>query len=297
MKLALAQFPVSEPQTWQDFVAQIEAWAAEAAGAGLLVFPEYAAMSLAALFDAATRADLHGQVEAMQTLRDDWLALHRRLAQQHGVYIIAGSFPWRLAPDCVVNRAWFCAPHGGVGFQDKQIMTRFERESWNISASPHSGLKVFRTALGMIAIDICYDVEFPLLARAQTEAGAELIVVPSCTDTAAGYHRVRVGCQARALENQCLVAQAPLVGAAPWSPAVDINVGRAGVFGPPDRGFPDSGVIVEGQWNAARWVYADIDLDNVLKVRNEGQVFNHRHWHEQGQTALPAIEIVELRTP
>jgi predicted amidohydrolase len=27
--------------------------------------------------------------------------------------------------------------------------------------------------------------------------------VPSCTDAAAGYHRVRVACQARALENQC----------------------------------------------------------------------------------------------
>ncbi|WP_028079017.1 carbon-nitrogen hydrolase family protein [Solimonas soli] len=296
MKLALAQFPVSEPRQWDDVVAPIEAWVGEAAAAGaqLLVFPEYAAMSLAALFDSATRADLQAQVDAMQALRDDWLALHRRLAQRHGVYIVAGSFPWRLALECVVNRAWFCAPHGGLGFQDKQIMTRFERERWDISASPDSGLKVFRTALGMVAIDICYDSEFPLLARAQSEAGAELILVPSCTDSAAGYHRVRVGCQARALENQCYVAQAPLVGEAPWSAAIDVNVGRAGLFGPPDRGFPDSGVIVEGEWNAPQWIHADIDLGEVLKVRNEGQVFNHRHWAEQGEIALPRVEIVTL---
>jgi len=296
MKLALAQFPVSEPKSWADFAAQIEQWTAEAAEAGaqLLVFPEYASMSLAALFDAETRIHLLAQVEAMQALREDYLALHRRLAERHCVYLVAGSFPWRLTPDCVVNRAFVCAPNGAVAFQDKQIMTRFERESWNIAATPDSGLKVFRTALGMLAINICYDSEFPLLARAQAEAGAELILVPSCTDTAAGYHRVRVGSQARALENQCYVGQSPLVGHAPWSPAVDVNVGRAGLFGPPDRGFPDSGVIVEGEWNVAQWLYADVELGEVMKVRNEGQVFNHRHWIEQGPSTLPRIEIVTL---
>ncbi|MGH8445730.1 MAG: carbon-nitrogen hydrolase family protein [Solimonas sp.] len=296
MKLAVAQYPVSEPRDWREVEATLERWVAEAAGAGaaLLLFPEYAAMSLAALFDARTRADLAMQVDAMQGLRDDYLALHRRLARAHGVYLVAGSFPWRLTAETVVNRAWLCAPHGGAEFQDKQIMTRFERESWNISASPDSGLKVFRTALGMIAINVCYDIEFPLLARAQCEAGAELLLAPSCTDTAAGYQRVRVGCQARALENQCYVAQAPLVGEAPWSAAIDINVGRAAVFGPPDRGFPDSGVLAEGPWNAARWLYADIDPGAVLKVRNEGQVFNHRHWAEQGASALPPVTVVDL---
>lgn len=296
MKLAVAQYPVSEPRRWDEVETQLGRWVAEAARAGaqLLLFPEYASMSLAALFDAATRADLARQVEALQALRDDYLDLHRRLAQQHGVYLLAGSFPWQLSLDCVVNRAWLCAPDGRAAFQDKQIMTRFEREVWDISAAPDSGLKVFRTTLGVLAVDICYDSEFPLLARAQCEAGAELILVPSCTDTAAGYWRVRVGSQARALENQCYVAQAPLVGEAPWSAAIDVNVGRAGVFGPPDRGFPDSGVIVEGAWNAAAWIHADVDLGAVMKVRNEGQVFNHRHWVEQGDISLPAVDVVDL---
>ncbi|NKF24319.1 carbon-nitrogen hydrolase family protein [Solimonas marina] len=294
MKLALAQYPVSEPSDWLQAATQIEQWTADAAaqGAELLVFPEYAAMSLAAVFDDATRNDLIAQVDALQTLRDDYLALHLRLARQLGVHIVAGSFPWRLSDDVVVNRAWFCTPHG-VDFQDKQIMTRFERESWNIDAAT-TPLKVFRTPLGMVAINICYDVEFPLLARAQCETGAELIVAPSCTDTLAGYYRVRVGCQARALENQCYVAQSPLVGNAPWSAAIDVNTGRAGVFGPPDRGFPDSGVIVEGRLDQPAWIYADVDLAAVMKVRNEGQVFNHRHWADQGDTALPAVEVVSL---
>lgn len=294
-RLAAAQFPVSEPRTWAEFESQLNAWVTEAAlaGARLLVFPEYASMSLPALFDADVRADLARQVNAMQALRDAYANAHRALARAHGVYLVAGSFPWQLDDGRVVNRAWLFAPDGGAGFQDKQIMTRFERESWNIHGL--AGLKVFDTALGCFAINICYDSEFPLLARAQAEAGAQLILVPSCTDTPAGYHRVRVGCQARALENQCLVVQSPLVGEAPWSTAVDVNVGAAGVFGPPDRGFPDDGVLALGDMNRAQWLYADIDLGAVAQVRAQGQVFNHRHWPEQGGAALPAVERITLR--
>lgn len=288
-RLAAAQFPVFEPKDWGAFESAVSQWVAEAAtsGAKLLVFPEYAAMSLPALFDAPLRSDLVRQVEAMQALRERYVELHRDLACRHGVYLLAGSFPWRLDDARVVNRAWFFAPDGRADFQDKQIMTRFERESWHIDSN--AGLKVFDTALGCIAVNICYDSEFPLLARAQAEAGAQLILVPSCTDAPAGYHRVRVGCQARALENQCLVVQSPLVGEAPWSPAVDVNVGAAGVFGPPDRGFPDDGVLALGTMNRPQWLYAEVDLDAVARVRGDGQVFNFRHWTEQAGGQLPPV--------
>ncbi len=293
-KLAAAQFPVFEPKDWAAFESTVTQWVAEAAAndAELLVFPEYAAMSLPALFDARVRADLALQVSAMQDLCERYIELHRGLAQRHGVYLLAGSFPWRLDDGRVVNRAWFFAPDGRADFQDKQIMTRFEREHWHIDS--HAGLKVFDTALGCVAVNICYDSEFPLLARAQAEAGAQLILVPSCTDTPAGYHRVRVGCQARALENQCLVVQAPLVGEAAWSPAVDVNVGAAGVFGPPDRGFPDSGVLALGKMDHAQWLYADIDLDVVDRVRREGQVFNFRHWGEQHPGSHAPLDRIAL---
>lgn len=295
IRVAAAQFPVSEPESWEQYAEQIRKWVAEAAshGAQLLLFPEYASMSLAALFDHAIRTDLDQQVEAMQNLRDDYLELHCSLAKRHQLYIVAGSFPWKLASGVVVNRAFICPPDGDNSWQDKQIMTRFERESWNVSGG--EGLRVFRTALGLLAINICYDCEFPLLARAQCEAGAELLLVPSCTDTLAGYHRVRVGAQARALENQCVVVQSPLIGDAPWSVAVDVNVGSAAVYGPPDYGFPDDGVIAQGKLNDAAWIYADVDLQKISKVRETGQVLNYRHWPEHaGNISLPAVEIVDL---
>ena len=120
-----------------------------------------------------------------------------------------------------------------------------------------------------------------MLVRKQVEAGCRLILVPSCTDTLAGYHRVKIGCQARALENQCYVVQSALVGNAPWSEAVDINVGASAIYTPVDRGFPDNGILAEGKLNAVQWVIAEISLDKVDIVRQQGQVFNHQDWSLQ----------------
>ena len=240
------------------------------------------------------KGQLHQELAAIQCWHEDWLALHARLAREQAVHLLAGSFPLRLAEGGYRNRAHLFAPNGKRGWQDKWTMTRFEAEHWGISAG--DALKVFDTALGRVAINICYDVEFPLLARAQVEAGAQIILAPSCTDTAAGYWRVRVGAQARALENQCVVVQAPLVGEAPWSAAVDVNVGAAGVYTPPDRGLPDDGVLARGEWNLPQWVYADVEPARLAAVRADGQVFNHRDWARQpGLGARPLVAVEDLR--
>jgi predicted amidohydrolase len=120
-----------------------------------------------------------------------------------------------------------------------------------------------------------------MIARAQAEAGAKLILTPSATDTMQGYWRVRIGAQARAMENQCFVVQSPSVGMAPWLPCMDENFGAAGAFGPPDGAMPDDGVIALGQANGPAWVVADIDLAMVDQLRADGTVLPFRHWPEQ----------------
>ncbi len=289
--VAAAQYPVGEFSAWEEFEDKLGRWCREAAaqGARLLVFPEYASMELASLLAPPLRADLHGQIAAMQHFLPRWQTLHVRLARETGAYLLAGSFPTQMADGSYRNRAWLFSPEGGADYQDKQMMTRFEREQWGIGAGP--GLKLFETALGRIGICTCYDIEFPLVARALVESGADLLLVPSCTDTLAGYHRVRIGAQARALENQCYVVQAPLVGKAPWSPAVDVNIGAAGFYTPVDRGHPDDGVLAAGQLNEPRWIFARIDPAALAKVRQEGQVFNHRDWPLQPAPGSPVSRI------
>lgn len=263
-----------------------------AGGARLLVFPEYGGMELAALFPEPVPSDLACQLEAVASLVPEVTALHAALARRHGVYILGASLPAQIGPGRFHNRAFLYGPDGGFGFQDKIVMTRFEREQWGVSGG--ETLKLFDTALGRIGVCLCYDIEFPLLARALAEAGAELILAPSCTDTRHGYWRVRVGAQARALENQCLVVQAPTVGDAAWSPAVDENHGAAAVYGPPDLGFPDDGVLAIGQLDRPGWVHAEVDPDRIAAVRRAGQVLNRRHWPEQDRALATSPAIVRL---
>jgi len=206
--------------------------------------------------------------------------LHGELAARYGVHILAASAPVFDAALGArpVNRARLFSPTGGRGVQDKQIMTRFERDPWDVA--PGGGLELFDTALGKIAILICYDSEFPLLGRAVAEA--DLLLVPSCTEALAGYSRVRIGAQARALEAQCVSVMSSVVGLAPWSPAVDEGTGMGGIFGPPDVGFPPTGVIAEGVLNQPGWTYAEVDLGAVRHVRDDGGVLNRLHWDDQG---------------
>ncbi|MCM2132187.1 carbon-nitrogen hydrolase family protein [Larsenimonas rhizosphaerae] len=286
--LATAQYDIGFFTHWDEFADKLERWVADAAqrGASLLVFPEYGSMELASVFGKAVYSDLHHQLQAMQTLLAKWHALHHSLARRHNVLILASSFPTAEQDGRIVNRATLFGPEGRLGHQDKLMMTRFENEQWHISSGRR--IEVIDTDLGRIGIQICYDSEFPMIASRQVAAGAELLLVPSCTDTRAGFHRVRIGCQARALEQQCYVVQSPTIGHAPWSEAVDINTGRASVYTPVDHGFPDNGILAEGTDDEAGWVLARIDLREVARIRAEGQVFNHRDWPAQFALSGPA---------
>jgi len=281
VRLATAQYDISQFQSWLQYLNKINSWVTDAVNQGseILLFPEYASMELVSLFAEDIIHSLDKQLLAIQDLHDDFVNLYQSLAVRHNIYIQPGTFPVKIEHNHYRNRAYFFAPDGSYDFQDKLIMTRFENEQWNICAG--DSIKVFSTRFGLVAINVCYDSEFPMIARKQVEMGANLILVPSCTDTLAGYHRVRIGCQARALENQCYVVQSPTVANAPWSEAVDINVGAAAVYTPVDYGFPDEGILAIGRLNTAQWVYAYLSLDNVLNIRNTGQVFNYRDWVKQ----------------
>lgn len=292
---AAAQYPIEVLADWAAYEAKLTGWVAAAAagGASLAVFPEYGAMELASL-DPETMGDLTGSLASVSALLPQVDALHARLAAQHGLHILAASAPCELEQVRFVNRARLFTPNGAIGVQDKLIMTRFEREEWGVSAG--GPLRLFDTELGRIGINICYDSEFPLLARAQVEAGMDLPLVPSCTEALHGYWRVRLGAQARALEGQCYAVHSPTVGQAPWSPAVDSNRGAAAVYGPPDRGFPDSGVVAIGELDQPQWLFAEVDLARVAELRADGGVLNARHWAEQpGADNLPPVELVDLR--
>ena len=275
MKVAASQYPIEPVGSIEGFAGKLDALlgAAVAAGAELVVLPEYAALELTSALPPALQGSL--QLDALQALVPGYRAACGEAARRHRVHFLAGSFPERRGDD-YRNVARLYAPSGADVAIEKAQLTRFEREQWDVTAG--AGPTVVDTALGPIGVAICYDSEFPLLVRRLAVAGARVILVPSCTDALTGYWRVRLACQARALENQCYVVHATTVGLAPWSPAVDDNRGAAAIYAPPDRGFPDDGVVAIGALDAAALVIADLDLAAIDRVRADGQVLGHRDW-------------------
>ena len=280
MKIAAAAYDLTFFTRFEDFAEKLHTWVAGAAGQGadLVVFPEYGAMELASLGGRGVAADLEAALHEVARHGPAVDALYTALSRRFNTLILGASAPCFVGSR-PVNRATLYGPSGIIGHQDKQIMTRFEREIWNVV--PGQGLRPMDTDLGRIGVVICYDSEFPLLARHLVEQGAEVLLVPSCTDSLAGFTRVRVGAMARALENQCVTVHSPTVGLCDFCPAVDENVGAAALYGPPDHGFPPTGILAETPLNQPGWACAEVSLDAIRAVRRDGGVLNHLHWSEQ----------------
>src|SRR5690606_11211775 len=130
-RIALAQYPIEFQTDFAAYANKLEQWVAEAASqqARLLLFPEYGSMELVSLLPEVTRTDLQASLEGMAAYWQDFEQLHLSLAARYQVYILAASFPRDRK-----NVAAFYSPHGKLGEQEKNIMTRFEREVWHIHA-------------------------------------------------------------------------------------------------------------------------------------------------------------------
>lgn len=289
MKIAAVAYAPERHATWDALVAKLDALIADA-GADLVVLPEYAGVE-AALVNGPAEVSPMAWRDLTVARADDWIGLCRDLAVKHQVHFLGGTT--LVATDRgVVNRAVLALPSGEVVFQDKVINTPYERDI--IALTGGEALRLFDTSLGKIGILICYDSEFPLLARRLAEEGADMILVPSCTDFAAGQTRVRQSCRARAIEEQCLIVQAPLVGGVAGCDIVDVNTGRAGMFAPPDHGLPPDGIIAQGETDVHGAVVAEVDPAAIAAPRHSGQVGNFRHWTEQARHT-GAVELIACR--
>ncbi len=296
IKIAAAQYPIERMADMAALYAKLSRWVADAAeqGADLVLFPEYGAMEIAGTFEDAIAGDLEASLAAVARLKPEVDEFMAGLAAKHRLHILAPSGPAVRADGTIANAACLVTPAGKIGVQEKMIMTPFER-NWGVTGGASS--QVFMTALGRIGVLICYDSEFPLLARGMAEAGARLILVPACTERVSGFNRVRTAALARALENTIAVAMAPTVGDAPWSPAVDRNAGSAGVFVPAEAGLSDSGVLAEGPLNQPQWVMAEIDFAHLARLKASGEMRNAVDWDLQpgADAARLAARVVELR--
>lgn len=271
IRIGTLQYLIRPISTFDEFRDQVTSLAETAADydCQLLVFPEYFTVQLLTLGDV--RRPMAEQMHTLAAQVPRFIELMSSLSRKHALYILAGTIPvYSPETQLIHNTAHFFGPNGDYGTQGKLHMTRFESEEWMIS--PSSGLKIFETAFGSLAITICYDVEFPDVAREAARRGARLLLVPSCTDDRQGFLRVRYCAQARAIENQMYVIQSSTVGSLPMVPAVHLNYGQASILTPSDFPFARDGILAEGNINQEMLVIGEINLETIMESRKSGTV-------------------------
>lgn len=255
----------------------------------LLVLPEYAAAEAALIGEPVASDDPTFWAARAVAAHDLWFETMRELACAQQCHILSGT-GLVSAAGSLINRATLISPDGGHAHQDKMIPTPWERRALSLVGGDH--LRLFETDLGKIGVAICYDAEFPAFSRALAAAGADVILVPACTDTQAGQDRVQIAARARALENQCLVVHAPLRGDVPGCDLIDVNIGRAGFFGPPDQRQPDGGIHVLAHPDTDAWCRAVPDLAPILASRDQGDAALFNDWPAQNLPDLPVDNVV-----
>lgn len=276
MKIAIAQYPITSHQSFEDWQIHTENWVKSAVNkkAELLLLPEYGSMELVSIFSEEIRQNICQQVIELDTLKESFCQTFEDLAKKYEVLIVAPSFPV-LEDSKIYNRVFVFSKKGLIGYQDKFFMTRFENEEWGISSAPKV-LSLFETSWGSFGIQICYDVEFPIGSQLLCANGASLILAPSCTETIRGATRVHVGARARALENQCYVAVSQTINNAEWSPVMDVNFGYSAIYSTSDKNFPEDGIIAIQNAQMEGWLIENVNFELIKEVREDGQVFNFK---------------------
>lgn len=290
VRVAALQYYIRPVTSFEGFSIQVEALVKTAKDykVKLLVFPEYFSTQLLTLGNI--NRPMPEQVRDLALQEDRIKKFISDLAVMYKMVIVAGTVP-SFGDDGtktkIYNKCYVFSPDGSCGFQNKLHMTRFENEEWLVSAG--SKLKIFETSFGKFAVTICYDVEFPEIARCAARSGAQFLVVPSCTDDRQGYLRVRYCAQARAIENQMYVIHSSTVGSLPAVPAVSLNYGQAAIYTPSDYAFSRDGIMAEGAVNQESMIIGDIDIDLINQTRLSGTVLPLR----DSQSTEELIKLVD----
>ncbi|MFW6327114.1 MAG: GNAT family N-acetyltransferase [Bacteroidota bacterium] len=270
VRLGLVQWQMRSYRTKEDLFEQIEFFIDAVAGykSDFVLFPEFFNAPLMAEYNDLDEPDaIRKLAEYTEDIRDRFSSL----AISYNVNIITGSMPY-VIDDRLFNVGFLCRRNGTVERYEKIHVTPDEAKFWGMAGGDK--IRVFETDCGKIGVLICYDVEFPELARIQAQKGMKILFVPFLTDTQNGYSRVRHCAQARAIENECYVAIAGSVGNLPKVSNMDIQFAQSVVFTPCDFSFPTNGIKAEATPNTEMILVADVDIDLLAELHAYGSVRN-----------------------
>lgn len=257
--VALCQYDLSGRGDVEAVTDRATALLDRAGPADLFVLPE--------LFAADAAAPGTGLPSLSADAFDRFVAWCGAQAAEREAVVVAGS----AYVECergVVNRCPVGTPDRVVTY-DKRRPIPEEREAGVVPGeAPPVLVEHGDVTVGVL---VCYDVEFPALARSAVDRGAELLAVPSWTASEAGYQRVSRCCAARAVENQAAVALVSLVGAHE-SDAVGSGTGRSAVYAPCDDVVGPHGTRLTLARDEAGAAACGLDFERLRTARESAAV-------------------------
>jgi len=270
-RLSVVQWEMRRFQSFEEFMQQVEFFVdtVSAYQSDIILFPELLNAPLISMYDDKSPAD------AMRLLSEHTEGMRQamtEMALSYNINIITGSVPQIQEDGTLQNVSFLCRRDGTWDSQAKLHITPEEDAHWGFTGG--NDLKVFDTDVGKIGVLICYDVEFPELARLQTMQGMKMLFVPFWTDTKNGYLRVRRCAQARAIENECFVAISGSVGNIPKVETMGIQYSQSAIFTPSDFAFPHDAIASEVTPGIETTLITDVDLDLLKELRSQGSVRN-----------------------
>jgi predicted amidohydrolase/GNAT superfamily N-acetyltransferase len=266
IRICAAQYLMKPIRAWEEMEESVEFFVDTAAASHchFLLFPEYFSYQLISCC-GAEGGRMKETALKLAGFTERYVQMLRGMAMKYNIYIVGGSHP-SLREGKLYNTAYLFTPSGFVHTQDKLHITPSERNESNIE--PGVGLRVFNTPLARIAIQICYDIEFPETARLLALAGVEVIFVPLYTDEKKAYWRVRHCAQARAVENFVYVVLAGNVGNMRTPMGSFLNYSQAAILTPSDFPFPEKGIQGEADPNVESVVVSELALSALAQQRH-----------------------------
>lgn len=264
MKLGVLQMtsgidPAVNARTLETAIAD-----AARAGVTMLFTPEMSGLLDQDRARAAER--LRGEAD------DPVLARVRAAAAAQGIWVHLGSLALLGADGRLVNRGFVIDGAGAIRARyDKLHLFDVDLptgESWRESASyaPGERAALVDTPLGPLGLSICYDLRFPDLYRALSDAGAELLAVPAAFTRPTGAAHWHVLLRARAIEAGAFVIAAAQTGVHEDGRA---TFGHSLVIDPWGEVLLDMG-------EDAGLGFAEIDPARLADVRARVPVLRHR---------------------
>jgi predicted amidohydrolase/ribosomal protein S18 acetylase RimI-like enzyme len=267
-RVCAVQFKMRMLNDFDEFARNCEYFidAASEYRCDFVLFPEIFTMQLLTFLPDRTPGRAVRQLDGFTKKYEE---LFTNMAIKYNINIIGGSH-LLVENENLYNVSYLFRRNGSISKQYKLHITPHEKKWWGVK--PGNTVEVFDTDLGKIAILICYDVEFPELARIAVKKGAQILFVPFNTDERRSYLRVRYCGQARAVENQVYVVMAGSVGNLPQVENMDIQYAQSCILTPSDVEFHREGIATEAPANTETLIYQDLDLNLLIRNKEFGSV-------------------------